>query len=140
MCDGKLAIHTDNGDLDAGELYRIYKDLQEIERSWRTLKSAIRIRPTFHWTERRVRAHVFLCVLALVIECVMRLKLRAAKSDCSPQRALRELRQLMHVQLTLPTKNQAYDLLVNKKPIQQELFRVLEIEPLTDARLRRILT
>ena len=138
-CDGKLAMHTDNTDLGAEELYRIYKDLQEIERSWRTLKSAIKIRPTFHWTERRVRAHVFLCVLALVIERVMRLKLQAAKSDCSPQRALRELRQLMHVKLTLPTRNREYNLLANKKPIQGELFRALEIEPLTDARLRKIL-
>jgi len=138
-CDGKLAMHTDNTDLEAGELYRIYKDLQEIERSWRTLKSAIKIRPTFHWTERRVRAHVFLCVLALVIERTMRLKLKAAKSDFSPQRALRELRQLMHVQLTLPTKGTRYNLLANKKPVQLDLFRALDIEPLTDARLRKIL-
>jgi transposase len=138
-CDGKLAMHTDNRDLEAGELYRIYKDLQEIERSWRTLKSAIKIRPTFHWTERRVRAHVFLCVLALVIERVMRLKLRAATSDYSPQRALVELRQLMHVRLTLPTKDMKYDILANKKPIQLELYRALDVPPLTDARLRRLL-
>ena len=138
-CDGKLALHTNNEDLAAEDLYRVYKDLQEIERSWRTLKSAIRIRPTFHWTERRVRAHVFLCVLALTIERVMRLKLRAAKTDTSPQRALRELRQLMHVRLTLPTKNQEYNLLANKTPIQLDLFRALGVQPLTDARLRKIL-
>jgi transposase len=138
-CDGKLAMHTDNEDLPAHELYRIYKDLQEIERAWRTLKSAIKIRPTFHWTERRVRAHVFLCVLALVIERVMRLKLKAAESSYSPQGALRELRQLMHVRLTLPTKDLEYNLLANKKPIQGELFQALNVAPLTDARLRKML-
>jgi len=138
-CDGKLAMHTDNEDLPAHELYRIYKDLQEIERAWRTLKSAIKIRPTFHWTEHRVRAHVFLCVLALVIERVMRLKLKTAKSSHSPQGALRELRQLMHVRLTLPTKDLEYNLLANKKPIQGELFRALDVAPLTDARLRKML-
>ena len=138
-CDGKLAMHTDNEDLPAHELYRIYKDLQEIERAWRTLKSAIKIRPTFHWTEHRVRAHVFLCVLALVIERVMRLKLKAAKNSHSPQGALRELRQIMHVRLTLPTKDLEYNLLANKKPIQGELFRALDVAPLTDARLRKML-
>ncbi len=69
----------------------------------------------------------------------MRLKLRAAKTDTSPQRALRELRQLMHVRLTLPTKKEEYNLLANKTPIQLELFRALGVQPLTDARLRKIL-
>jgi transposase len=139
-CDGKLAIHTDNTELEASELHRIYKDLQEIERSWRVLKSVVRIRPTFHWTEKRVRAHVFVCVLALVIERVMRLKLRRSRSEYSPQRALEELRRLMHVRLTLSTKEQRYDLLANKQPVQGELFRALDIAPLTDARLRKMLS
>ncbi len=139
-CDGKLAIHTDNTELEASELHRIYKDLQEIERSWRVLKSVVRIRPTFHWTEKRVRAHVFVCVLALVIERVMRLKLRRSRSEYSPQCALEELRRLMHVRLTLSTKEQRYDLLANKQPVQGELFRALDIAPLTDARLRKMLS
>ena len=139
-CDGKLALHTDNRDLEPEELHRIYRDLQEIERSWRTLKSFVKIRPTYHWTERRVRAHAFLCVLALTIERVMRLKLKAAGSEHSPRRALEELRKLMHVKLTLPTRERQYDLLANKRPVQQELFRALEIDPLTDARLRRIVS
>ena len=69
----------------------------------------------------------------------MRLELKAAGSKHSPRGALEELRKLMHVRLTLPGKNRRYDVLANKHPVQQQLFRALEIDPLTDARLRRIL-
>jgi hypothetical protein len=51
--------------LPAPEVVRAYKRLAQVERAFRTLKSAdLAIRPLHHWTEGRVRAHVFLCVLA----------------------------------------------------------------------------
>jgi len=51
--------------LPAPEVVRAYKRLAAVERAFRTLKSAdLAIRPLHHWTERRVRAHVFLCLLA----------------------------------------------------------------------------
>jgi len=137
-CDGKLALHTDTSRFTADELYRIYKDLQEIERSFRVLKSHIAIRPTYHWTERRVRAHVFLCVLALVIERIMRLRLKSAESALSPQKALEELRRLTHVHLTLPTTGAEREILANKSPLQLEIFDLLKVEPLTDARLKKL--
>src|SRR6185312_5827004 len=44
---------------------RAYKDLARVERAFRTLKSVdLQIRPVHHWIEPRVRAHVFLCMLA----------------------------------------------------------------------------
>jgi transposase len=121
--------------MGAGAVLQTYKDLQEIERCFRVLKFHVRIRPTFHWTEPRVRGHVFLCVIALLVERVMRLKLRRAQLATSPQRALEELHQLMHVSLALPdgTRRQ---LLANKDPRQLELFEALEAPPLTDAQLQ----
>jgi transposase len=139
-CDGKLALHIDNPDLSDISAYRVYKDMQEIERSWRALKSALRIRPSYHWTESRVRAHAFLCVLALVVERVMRLKLKAARSDYSPQSALEELRKLTHVTLHLPADSKQWNLLANKTPEQLQLFSQLDIDPLTDARLRQLVS
>jgi transposase len=136
-CDGKLAITTDNHDLPADDLIRIYKDLQEIERSFRTLKSHLKIRPTFHWTEQRVRAHVLLCVLALTVERVMRLKLKKAQSGLSPQSALDELKRLLHVAITLPDRSN-HHLLANTSPRQLDLFRDLHIQPLTNSRLRKL--
>ena len=59
--------------MDSAELVRAYKALTAVERAFRTLKTVnLRIRPIHHRTEDRVRAHIFLCVLAYYVEWCMR--------------------------------------------------------------------
>lgn len=55
--------------LDAPEVVRAYKRLAVVERAFRAFKSVdLQIRPIHHWTEPRVRAHVFLCMLAYYVQ------------------------------------------------------------------------
>ena len=55
--------------MSASDAVRAYKSLAQVERAFRTLKSVdLQIRPIRHWTETRVRAHVFLCMLAYYVE------------------------------------------------------------------------
>lgn len=59
--------------MSANEAVRAYKDLARVERAFRSLKSIdLQIRPVHHWIEPRVRAHVFLCMLAYYIEWHLR--------------------------------------------------------------------
>jgi hypothetical protein len=59
--------------LDAAGTVRAYKGLAQVERAFRSLKTVdLEVRPVFHWTEARVRAHVFLCMLAYYLEWHMR--------------------------------------------------------------------
>jgi transposase len=59
--------------MDGAELVRTYKALTTVERAFRTIKTVnLRIRPIHHRTENRVRAHIFLCVLAYYVEWHMR--------------------------------------------------------------------
>jgi len=52
---------------------RAYKNLARVERAFRCLKTTdLDIRPIFHWVSPRVRAHVFLCMLAYYLEWHMR--------------------------------------------------------------------
>ncbi len=53
-----------------------YKELAKIERGWRALKSALLLRPIHRRTEDRIKAHVFVCLLALRIERLMRNRLK----------------------------------------------------------------
>ncbi|MGH9151087.1 MAG: hypothetical protein ACRD03_01500, partial [Acidimicrobiales bacterium] len=62
----------------AAEVVVAYRRLLEVESSFRVLKDLIELRPVFHWTEERVRAHVAICVLAAVIEALMEADLRGA--------------------------------------------------------------
>lgn len=59
--------------MSAAEAVRAYKDLARVERAFRSLKSIdLQIRPVHHWIEPRVRAHVFLCMLAYYVEWHLR--------------------------------------------------------------------
>jgi hypothetical protein len=51
-------------ELAATDVVRAYKQLKELERAFRTLKGPLELRPLHHRLEDRVRAHVFLCMLA----------------------------------------------------------------------------
>jgi hypothetical protein len=60
------AAHTQSA--PAEELVRSYKDLKFNESGFRSLKTVdLEVRPIFHWTEARVRAHFFICMLALYV-------------------------------------------------------------------------
>jgi hypothetical protein len=65
--DGLYVIRTTIGpeQMDAAQVVATYKSLARVERDFRSLKSIdVDLRPIHHWTETRVRAHVFICLLA----------------------------------------------------------------------------
>ena len=63
-------------ELDDAQLVGAYKSLSQVERAFRCLKTIdLQLRPIFHWNADRVRAHVFLCMLALYVEHHLRRKL-----------------------------------------------------------------
>ena len=63
---GRFMIVSDT-DLSVEEIVRGYKDLWRIERSFRTIKSFLEIRPVYHRRDDRIEAHIFVCVLSLLI-------------------------------------------------------------------------
>lgn len=73
--DGIYVIRTsvEREALSCGETVQAYKDLARVEAAFRCLKTVdLDIRPIRHWTEPRVRAHVFLCTLAYHVEWHLR--------------------------------------------------------------------
>ena len=73
--DGIYVIRTNvpAGELPAEEAVRSYKGLSRIERAFRSYKTVdLKVRPVHHRLEGRVRAHVFLCMLAYYVEWHMR--------------------------------------------------------------------
>ena len=73
--DGIYVLRTPvpQAELDAEATVRSYKALSTVERAFRSCKTVdLEVRPVFHWNEDRVRAHVFLCLLAYHLEWHMR--------------------------------------------------------------------
>ena len=76
--DGLYVIRTNlpKETFSAEQAVGAYKSLSQVERAFRCLKTTdLEIRPVFHWTAPRVRAHVFLCMLAYYVEFHMRRRL-----------------------------------------------------------------
>jgi transposase len=65
--DGKFLLRTSDESLTATDIAQGYKGLYEAERGWRDLKSTIDLRPVYHHREDRIRAHVQLQWLALLL-------------------------------------------------------------------------
>ena len=65
--DGKYLLTTSDPSLSAEDVALGYKQLLEAERSFRDLKGVLRLRPVFHSKDQRIRAHILICFLALVI-------------------------------------------------------------------------
>ncbi len=65
--DGKWLLRTSDTTLTPDDLAAAYKQLLAVERGWRDFKGALGLRPVFHYREDRIRSHIQLCWLALLL-------------------------------------------------------------------------
>ena len=65
--DGKYLLSSSDDTLSPEDIALGYKQLMEVERAFRTLKTTLELRPLYHRKEERIRAHVLLCYLSLLL-------------------------------------------------------------------------
>ena len=65
--DGKFLLRTSDPTLSAADVATGYKQLLEVERAWRDMKTTLELRPVYHRKEARIRSHVLLCWLSLLL-------------------------------------------------------------------------
>lgn len=73
--DGKYLLRSSDPSLSPEDIALGYKQLAEVERGWRDLKHVLDLRPVYHRKEERIRSHVILCWLALLL-------VRVAETTC----------------------------------------------------------
>jgi transposase len=120
--DGKYLLATSDPDISAEDVALGYKNLLEAERGFRDTKTELLLRPVFHRLEHRIRAHVLLCWLALLLT-------RVAERTCgqSWRRINRETSRLQQVTLTgeAGTIVQTTPL----RPAHKAIYQALSIDP-----------
>jgi transposase len=97
--DGKWVLLT-NSKLDSKQVALSYKDLWQIEASFRDLKDDLETSPIYHWTERRIIAHIFVSFLSLLLKISLHKKLKQIDKDCSYQEVFDAVREIKAVKLT----------------------------------------
>jgi len=95
--EGKYLIQTDQPEMTPRDAVAQYKELNEVERGFRSLKDPIGMRPIWHRHERRVRAHIFVAALAFLMERMLERALQDAGVPLSAQAALTALQTIRHV-------------------------------------------
>jgi transposase len=129
---GKRILFTDHDDWPAAEVIAAYRSQADAEAGFRQLKDphAVSFSPMFHWTEQKIRVHVFYCVLALATAHLMRRHAAQAGLDLSVRELLRTLAGIGETVMIYPStggRPKARRMLTEMTPAQQHLFELFSI-------------
>lgn len=92
--DGKFILKTNSLKITQEEIVFGYKTLVDVEVAFREIKDFLRLRPIYVHSEESVRGHVFVCVLAYLIEKLLERELKNKDIELSAQKALAELKKI----------------------------------------------
>jgi transposase len=120
--DGKYLLSTSDPDLSAEDVALGYKNLLEAERGFRDLKSTLELRPVFHRLEHRIRAHILLCWLALLM-----IRVAERQTGQTWRRIALELQRLHLVTLAGATGSAAHTTTPTEP--QRQILAALRIDP-----------
>ena len=101
LYDGYWVLLT-NTKLSSRDVALQYKELWQIEAGFRTLKDELEAGPVYHWKDRRIRAHIFVCFLALVIKCTLKNKLKAIDPNLKWREVFEAIRGIKAVKVSTP--------------------------------------
>lgn len=112
----------------ATQLVQLYRDKDMVEKDFGIIKGLVALRPIRHRTEPKVRAHVTICMLSLLLERTLNQQL---KGYCSARGALEQLETCRLNRQTIGDNDVAYTL-TETKPEQQRLLRTIRAQELAD--------
>jgi len=128
--DGIFILSTNRQDLTTVEVVDSYKNLKEVEMLFDDLKHFVDIRPIRHWLEVRVRAHVFLCVLALLLKRIFEINYLKGKSTMHPLEEI-STSKLVKYSVQLSDKEDKYcsfPKVTQTTPAQKKIFEMIGIK------------
>lgn len=103
--DGAYLLRTNIPEMDAGQLWRNYVQLTEVESAFRALKGEIVVRPIWHWISSRVEAHVMVAFLGYVLWITLRQKLRAIAQSLTPWQLLDQFARIQMIEVWFKTRD-----------------------------------
>ncbi|WP_202817161.1 IS1634 family transposase [Serinicoccus sp. CUA-874] len=120
--DGKYLLRSNEPHLSAEDMALGYKQLLEVERGWRDMKQILDLRPVHHRLEDRIRAHVVLCWLALLL-----IRIIETTTGDTWNNVRRELQRLAVGTFTGPAGT--YRQTTAPTPAQRTILERLHIDP-----------
>jgi transposase len=130
---GKRILVTDHDDWTVADVVAGYRSQSEVEAGFRQLKDphVVGFSPMFHWTDSKIRVHVFYCVLALTVAHLMRRQADHAGIDLSVRELLETLAGIQETVLIYPSEGgrpRAKRLLTDQNPTQRQLHTLFDLD------------
>ena len=119
--DGKYLLRTSDDTLSAEDVALGYKQLLEVEEAFRTLKHTLELRPIYHRLEDRIRSHILLCWLALLLIRVAELRTGQTWSR------IRATMQRMHLGVFEGSVGRLVQR-TETAPAQRQIFKALKVK------------
>lgn len=126
---GKCVIFSSMLEAETGFLIDTYHEKNIIEDDLRLLKdhAAIRLRPIRHWTDTKIRAYAFCCVVAMTVMRVMQWKAEKAGYKMSPQLLKDELSDIREI-IMVYSRNHAKRKIAKRSTVQNRLWKEFRLE------------
>ncbi len=119
--DGWFVVITMNKELSTKQIIKKYKDLKYVEHGFAELKHSLKLRPNFHWTKERIKAHVMVCFIAFQMACLF--EKRIGKLQMTWEKGVRKLRRLHVVEWTANSRHRVG--LTKADKVQTDIFSLL---------------
>ena len=103
-----LKGYLTNTDIPIQDVYTAYHNLWHVERAFRIAKSKIEIRPMFHFTRKRIEAHICICFVALKVYKVLERMLKVSEIKMSVDKVLALAKTITTIQIKLPLNKEFY--------------------------------
>ena len=100
-----LKGYITNTDISCQQVYEAYHNLWHVEKAFRISKSKIEIRPMFHFTRKRIQAHICICFVALKVYKELERLLKLSQINMSIDKVLALAQTIVTLQIKLPLNN-----------------------------------
>ena len=120
-----LKGYLTNTTLSKEEVIDYYKQLWNIEKTFRISKTDLRIRPVYHYLRRRIEAHICIAFAACKVYKELERQLRNKQSKLSPEKVIDILKTIYAITIILPQSKEIKLMLLDKKEEQKSVLKML---------------
>lgn len=128
--DGLHAVITNHDikEASSSQILERYRGLWQIEEAFRVNKNDLKMRPIYHWTENRIKAHILICFVAFTLVAFVRKHLRKEGLTISFEEAREELTRLQASLITDQKSGQKFILPSRTTPIQRAIYSAFRMK------------
>jgi len=129
---GKSLLFTDQLEWNNKDIVSAYKDKNRVEDRIKLLKKSIKIQPTRHWKDNRIRVHAGISIFALLLHSLLELKLKNNRIKMTSDRAIQKLNNIRYTSFKISSFDKTFTQLTTMTKQQKKMLKILNVKNLVN--------